>query len=546
MKIEEVSCLQLSPFAREYYTFREPVSFLYPYDPWDGQSFVQRSEVLVQNRWSASRESLVELMKSYYDLSSIPQAIEKQLERLNQLDSLVVIGGQQAGILTGPLYTIHKAVTIIQLAQREEQRLGRPVIPVFWIAGEDHDYDEVDHVWIQDEQDQPRKVRYKESYPEKWSVSRLVLEPESLHAWLDELATLLPDREYKKEWLLRSKQLITKPTTWSDYFATWISDLFAEWGLLVIDSGDPQLRRIEAPFFKQMIINMESIQQKVREASKLFKKWGYAEPVDLKPNQAHLFIEIDHKRLPLFKEADRWMTREGEAQFTTQELINLVEEEPERFSNNVLTRPLMQEYLFPTLAFVGGPGEIAYWGLLKETFETMGLQMPILYPRLQFTFMDRRLEKRMQEFSLSWSDLFTQLTEKKEQWLQQQHNLDLDALFAEVKQKISEVHQPLIQTLDQEIGMNLRDIGVKNMQKIEEQIQYLHLFAQKAIELKYQTTLRHWEEIALTCFPNDQPQERVYNLIQIWNQYGLDWIELMLNTPLIQEDQEHKHYCIIF
>lgn len=546
MKIEEVSDLQQSPFAREYYTFNNPLSSLYSYNPWDEKSFIQRTDYLLQqNKVMASRDPLVNLMNSYYDPLTIPQVIKKQLERLRQPESLVVIGGQQAGLLTGPLYTIHKAVTIIQLAQREEKRLGRPVIPVFWIAGEDHDHDEVDHVWIQDGQDKIRKLRYQGSYPEKCSVSQLMLEPETFHAWLDELASLLPDREYKKEWLFRSKQLITKPISWSRYFAKWMSELFAEWGLLVIDSGDPQLRRIEIPFFKQLILKMDLVREKVITASKRLKSWGYQEPVHLQEDQAHLFIEIDQKRFPLFKVGDHWGTRDEMARFSTQELLSLVEQEPERFSNNVISRPLMQEYLFPTLAFVGGPGEIAYWGLLKEAFQVMDLQMPIIYPRLQFTFIDRRIEKRMQEFSLSYRDLFTHLDKKKEQWLQQQHQLELDDLFTEVKQKISEVYQPLIQRLDQAVGMNLYEIGSKNKQKIDEQIQFLHSFTQKAIESKYQIRLRHWDEIALTCFPNGQPQERVYNLIQMWNQFGLDWIQLLLNTPLIQEQQGHKHYCII-
>lgn len=545
MRIESIPQLWANPLVADYLQLNRPVHSLFSYHPLQKESFIQRAAKRNVAKDQELRSSLVEVLRSFHDPELLHPAVEENLARLNQPDSLVVIGGQQAGLLTGPLYTLYKAVTIIQLARREEERLQRSVIPVFWIAGEDHDRDEVDHIWVQDHEGKPVKYRYKSDDREKRPVSSLLLPKEELHQWIDQLSQLLPDREYKHEWVEQLKSFADESISWVRFFARVMHHLFGKWGLLLIDSADPRLRRLEAPFFQQLIRQSETIQERVLTAIAQLEEMGYKNPVEVRPGQANLFVEVEGERLPLLRQGGEWMTREKEATFTTEQLLEIAEKNPERLSNNVLTRPLMQEYLFPTLAFVGGPGEIAYWSLLKQGFAEVGLEMPIIYPRVQMTLLHRTAEKRMREFALSWEDLVTSLEKKKADWLNQQHQLDVEGLFAQVKKQIAQSYQPLLRLLDQEIGMDLREMGRKNLQKLNEQVDFFYSYTNRAIQSKFETGLRHWDELSHTCLPEHKPQERVYNVINYWNQYGLSWLDQLIDAPLLTKSEEDKHRWII-
>ncbi|MBA4494258.1 bacillithiol biosynthesis cysteine-adding enzyme BshC [Paenactinomyces guangxiensis] len=545
MKIDAVSYLGSHPLVDNYHQQTHPVHSLFSYHPMEEGSFARRAKYLDSGQERYDRAQLARILHSYHKPELLHPNVVHNLNRLGQAESIVVIGGQQAGLLGGPLYTLYKAITIIQLARREEERLKRPVIPVFWIAGEDHDRNEVDHVWVQSGDGTPVKHRFSTKDDKKRSISSLLLEEKEFHRWLDELSQILPDRENKKKWLEKLKVLSAGSVSWSRFFARVMHHLFGKWGLLLIDSAYPPLRRLEAPFFQALIEKSEKIHLRVQEATGHLNQLGYPSPVDLKENQGHLFIQQDGERLPLFRDHGQWVTGEGKARFTTNELLLLAGKSPELFSNNVVTRPLMQEYLFPTLAFVGGPGEIAYWALFKHAFQEVGLEMPIVYPRLHLTLINRTVRKRMDEFQLSWSDLFSRLEQKRDEWLKNQHSLDLDALFLPVKQQVMEIYQPLISTLTQKIGMDLNVMGKKNQKKILEQVDFFYAYTKKAIENKYQTRLKHWDEIFNSCTPFHKPQERVYNFVNLWNEYGLEWVDQLLQASLLAKGEETKHRCII-
>jgi bacillithiol biosynthesis cysteine-adding enzyme BshC len=533
-----------------FHTYLENEAFVrsfYAYTPWENESIAKRISYLdkLRSDLAAPRLRLVEALQSYHEPELIHPAVCRNLERLKSPDSLVVIGGQQAGLLSGPLYTLHKAITIIQWARRAEKMLNRPVIPVFWIAGEDHDFDEVNHIWIDRRERKPHKVKLEIKGKQKQPVSAYVLTPEEMHPWLERLARLLPDHENKSQWLHRLKQLTGEPLSWTRFFARVMHDFFGKWGLLLIDSADPQLRKLESPFFRALIKKSTQLRQHVAKKSAMLEEWGFPAPVDLRENQANLFILIDGGRYPLYQKGSIWWAGETGHRFTEDDLLHLAETAPERFSNNVITRPLMQEYLFPTLFFVGGPGEMAYWGLLKEAFSEMGLEMPIVMPREQLTLIDRTAEKRIKEFSLTWIDVLNSLDERRSQWLEERKPPELESKFLHVKDGIRALHRWLTDELVREIGMNLKEMGIKNEAKVLTQIDYFYRFAKKAIEEKHEAGLRQWDELISAVKPEMKPQERIYNVIQYWNLYGLEWIDQLVETSFVDIDQALRHHFVI-
>ena len=530
MRLQEIAVTQKSSIFDQFLHHRDFVDSFYQYHPWREESIYERAHYLKKSGSTILRKELVKVLRSYHQPDLLHPEVERSLNRLAEEDSMVVIGGQQAGLLGGPLYTFYKAITIIRLARQAEEQLGKPVIPVFWIAGEDHDLEEVNHVWVQDGNKEPVKHRFEVKDQRKIPISSREIDEKHYHDWLEQLAGILPDSPYKEEWLAQCKKWGITTQSWTRLFAKVLNHFFGRYGLVLVDSHDENLRRLEVPIFKKLIRQSKQISREVQQASNRLAGMGHAEPVELKENQGNLFIQIDGERQLLFQKGNRWMTKDGMKQWSEDELLTLVEEEPALFSNNVITRPLMQEALFPTLYFVAGPGEIAYWSLLKEAFCRMDLQMPIVIPRIFVTLIDTALEKRMNEFSLGLNEL-EELKQKKLKWIEEQQPPDLTDQFQEAKRSIIQNHQYLVDYLHQTISMNMKEIGKKNEEKIKAQIDYLHRFAKKSLEEKHRASLKKWDELIHGIYPDDKPQERVYNMIWVWNEHGMDWIDFLIEEP---------------
>lgn len=546
MKIECIKNPWHNRLVEDYLQSEHQIHSFFSYHPLQSSSYQLRAQEIISSlSQRVDRNKLVEVLYAYHQPELLHPAIERNLERLRQTDSLVVIGGQQAGLLSGPLYTIHKVFTIIELARRQEEALGKPVIPVFWIAGEDHDLDEVNHIYMQTSQGIEKKRYLLEvDHPNKQAVSQLPLDQNQFSNWLQELSTFYVDTPFKGEWLQTCKQLSQDQPTWGRFFARLLHHLFGEYGLLLIDSSDSQVRQIESEFFIKLIKQNEAIQTSVQNAVDRLTAEGYPDPIHLQSNQGHLFLISNNQRFLLERHGDRWQTKEGDQSFTTVQLCEIAQKSPERLSNNVVTRPLMQEYLFPVLAFVAGPGEIAYWSLLKEAFMHTGLSMPIVYPRYQMTLVERHMEMRKTEFGHSWETYLTQGAEKREEWLKSQFSIDIEPLFASIKEQMQQLYHPITQQIYAQIGRQTGEMGQKNMAKITEQIDFYQKFVERTMHEIHETTLRHWDELLEGIVPNHQPQERVYNLIYYWNAYGLHWIDRVLN--LLRDKQPIHHFIIHF
>lgn len=534
MEIKEMGQFFTSKWVKQYFTNRADVHPFYEYAPLEEDAFKNRARDLDSiERAHAPREKLAEVITSFHEPELTHPEIARNIDRLSQLDSLVVIGGHQACLLTGPLYTVYKAITLIQLAQREERRLGRPIIPVFWIAGEDHDWDEVNHVWIHDSQ-KPVKFRFSQGLSRR-QVSDIEVIPREIHAWVDQLSRLLPDSKYKHEWIRILKEFTSTPITWSRFFARIIHFLFGKYGLLLVDSADPKLREIEKPFMNVLLSKNNGIQNSIQETQNKIVAMGHAPSVPHKKNFAHLFFAHHGNRYPLYYNEKKWTVPGLNKEWTSSQMSDLANDSPHHLSNNVLTRPLMQEYLFPTLATVGGLAEVTYWGMLKDTFTLCDLRMPIVYPRSQVTLIPDVIRKRMHDFELLIEDIYACYEDKKNDWLEKQNPVTMASLFKEAKQEIELIHEGLLNQLEEKLKVNLLESGQINRNKITEHLVYLKRYADQAIQRKYESQLKHWIEIEEAILPLNKPQERIYNFINYWNAYGLGWIDDLINNSLLSD-----------
>lgn len=521
-----------SALARDYINQYETVGHLYGGDFRKEESRLKRAEWLDKNESiRADRTKVAECLRRYNKRHNSHHAVMNSLILLEQPQTLVITGGQQSGLFTGPLLVIYKAMTTILAAKEAGERLGRPVVPLFWIAGEDHDWDEVNHTYVMNRSQEITKIKIDKTEGVRSSVSEIRVEEENWKQAVEQLDGLLQESEFKPQIMEIIREASSHAENMTDAFAKLMGSLFGKFGLILLDSADPNLRKLEQPFFASLIEQNDVLEKAYMNAASEIVAGGYELQADVTPGNANLFYIHEGTRLLLHKKDGEFSDRKGQISFSREELLEVLNDHPERFSNNVLTRPLMQDYVLPVLATVLGQGEIAYWAIPKQAFETVGGQMPLIIPRMSFTVIEGTLQKNMEKYQLTFDDIRHGLHDKRQQWLAAQDELELGKRFEETKATFIALYEPLIEQLGT-IQAGLLKLGNNNKEKILDQISFLQGKAQDAMEKQNEAALRQWERIELSLMPLGKPQERVYNIMYYFNRYGLAFLdELMTVEP---------------
>lgn len=537
MEIREHSVSFHLPLARDYVENFASVAELFDYNPYNDTSTEGRYQQLQAQHLRCNREQLIDVLRQYNErIGNTPQAFS-QLERLADPRSVVVVGGQQPGIMTGPLYTVHKVITILTLAKQEEARLGVPVIPVFWIAGEDHDWDEVNHVYVATDS-RIKKHTIGTRLTKKASISHIPFDSAEVRNYIDKFMDAGLRTEYTNSLRERLHHELQASSSYSDFFARLIVLLFGEEGIVLVDSADASLRSLEGEMFRAILQHNVSISDLLQEASNEVIRKGYTPQVESKHNHANLFIYKDGERVALDRAEDHYVIRNSNDQLTQQELIDLTYTSPSSFSCNVVTRPLMQEYLFPVLAFVGGPGEISYWALYRRIFEIFGMRMPLLVPRITMSLVERHVQRLAEEHQLSFADLNDNIDARREQWLSEQEHSNNEHLFVHVKQEIRSLYASLRQEL-QAIDAQLPALSDSNLSRILDEVAYLERKTRESVERKHEAVLSQYERAKQALTPTGKPQERIYNIFSYINLYGFSWWQSFKKLPFVVNGQ-HK------
>ncbi|CAH0119570.1 MULTISPECIES: bacillithiol biosynthesis cysteine-adding enzyme BshC [unclassified Paenibacillus] len=540
MKVVNGPVAASNPLAEHVMRRFQEVRELFEFDPqtdWEARaSWIDGS---ADTR--VDRKQLAACLRSYNAGRNDADAVREALEALEREETLAVVGGQQSGLFTGPLLVVYKAATIIQTARMAERKLGRKVVPVFWIAGEDHDFDEVNHTYVLSPELKAERIKLDRPTEERTSISRIAFQAEQWDAAIEQLASLLPDSEWKPALLARLKRFASESATLSDYFARMIGWLFGQYGLVLLDSADPGLRRVEAGMFERLIADNDELERALFASEEEVRRLGFAPQADVVEGNANLFILHEGMRLLLHKEGERFTDRKGLVSYTASQLREEARLHPERFSNNVFTRPLMQDHLLPVLAAVLGPGEIAYWALTRRAFRTFRMRMPIIVPRMAFTLLDGTLEKHMDKFGLRFADIGDKFAERRDAWLKGQDSLELDEQFAALKTEVERMYAPLLGKLTL-IQPGLGKLGETNRQRVLDQIAYLEQRAFEAIAKQNDAELKQWERIQMSLLPLGKPQERVYNIFAYLNRYGETLISDIMEIPLDISGQHRLIY----
>lgn len=303
-----------------------------------------------------------------------------------------VVTGQQVGLFLGPLYTLYKAASAVALARSMRASTGLPVVPVFWLQTEDHDLPEIAWCGLPG-----LRVRVPVDAENRVSIAHLVLPPE-VDAALDEVATQLGDNAH----LARLRRHYRPGASWSRAFAGVLAELFEPEGLVFVDPRDPALAGIAAPIHMRAIDDAERISASLVAHCAELEREGRATPVHVRAGAPLSFVHPDGPTGPRVR-LDRTLAEIGGTRRFDRAMLRALA--PAQFSTSALLRPILQDTLLPTVAYVGGPAEVAYFAQLQPVYAAFGLPMPRVVPRARFRIVDARMQALLARTGLAVNDL---------------------------------------------------------------------------------------------------------------------------------------------
>lgn len=529
----------LNAFAADYLDLKENTIGLFDYAWNDKESLLKRSSYLSERE--LPRVEIANYIEDYMEKYGLTDESRANIEKLRN-GALVVVGGQQAGLLTGPMYTLNKVISIVQLARKQAEIIGKPVVPVFWVAGEDHDFYEINHVFTKKGSRIDKKVfPYKPKTKEM--VSDMLLNKEETLKWVRDVFVEIGETEYSSKLIGIIDDFVEKSKTVSEFFGYTINFLFKNEGILLVDSGDTELRKLASGTYVDIINNSYEIENLLACGQKRISDFGYKNALELGENSANLFYynQKNKNRILLEREGESFVGKSGNVKFSREELLEIAVKSPENLSSNVVTRTLVQERLFPVLSFVAGPGEIAYWAEIAPVFELFGERVPLVVPRISFTIMEARVEKLLGELKLNLDDVFSRgCSKEKREFLESLKNPNVEDFYRKIVNEFLESHN----SWEDAVGSGAPDMEKlfdKNRSLIQGQLDFMKTKIEQDFERKHVEITRKYDEIENTLRPFGGMQERILNPMYFINCYGSDWISELCNTNLSFED---NHYIV--
>lgn len=514
----EFECLDIPPASPVMAAYKDDEQFINTYFDYKPDDAGYRERLSELDGREFDRDGLCNAVRAFMEPLGISERTAVHLEELRS-GAPVVIGGQQAGILTGPLYSVNKALSVILEAKRLREALGRPVVPVFWIAGEDHDLAEINHVNVISGC-RTEKKQFPMVPGLKTTASATRFDKDLMSGFIREVFRSYGETAHTAGLLQTAEECLEGNETFTAFFAALVNRLLGEEGLLLMDAADPAIRQLERNHFAAMIRRSEEIAQGTAETEQRFSEDGFGRPVGAEPDAANLFYVEDGERFLLSRKDGRFVNEQAGISFTERGLLDIAESEPGRLSNNVVTRPVMQDLVFPVLGFVGGPGEIAYWALLRPAFRALGIHMPVVIPRSSFTFVTRRAAGLLGETGLdARAVLGGAAASKREELLARIHDHGAEEEIDRLEAQLAEGYTRLASKLEGK-GRGLPALAGLNLEHHSRQFDWLKDRIRESVMLEHETALSRFDLLEAELLPEGGFQERKYTPFQFMNEYG--------------------------
>jgi bacillithiol biosynthesis cysteine-adding enzyme BshC len=459
-------------------------------------------------------------------------ASEQTLANIQRLrdGAHAVVTGQQVGLFGGPLLSLFKAASVLALAKQVESS-GVACVPIFWIATEDHDLAEVNQALLLGSDFQLVPFTAPADGKPDAPVANV-----RFAAGTNELvasATQLLGDSAAAEFL---RECYREGETFSGAYARLYTKLYAEHGLVLLDPSDPELHRVATPLFVEAIERAGELDDALLGRNREISKAGYHEQVKVTQESTPLFALVDGARVPIHRANGGFAIRKE--RISLEELKRRIEEHPEDFNANVLLRPVLQDYWLPTLAYIGGPAEIAYFAQVGVVFEKLlGRVTPIL-PRMSATLLEPRIEKLLTKYGLTLADLFHGESHLRDELAARSLPAELKLDFERGRLAVEEAMQRINESL-QTLDPTLVEAARRAANKMRYQVGRLEKRAAQAELRKDEILTRHAAQIENALYPHKTLQEREISGIYFYAKYGAGLIDQLIQAAQAR-CPEHK------
>jgi bacillithiol biosynthesis cysteine-adding enzyme BshC len=458
------------------------------------------------------------------------QATLDNIQLLRESDCIAVVSGQQAGLFTGPLYTIYKALAAVKLAGCLRQRETKAV-PVFWIASEDHDFAEVAKAEFIGRDCQLKNVEVTEALHREGQPVGQVVVDDSIDAVIDQLFELLPNSEFADDIKALVKNAWQPGRGYAESFAIMMTSLLGRYGLIFLDPLDPELKKLAAPLYVEAAQRAPEIAAALEKRSSDLESAGYHAQVLATSNSFPLFLHDEQgaRHAVVRVENGKYKAKDVQQEYTAEELAALALEKPERFSPNVTLRAVVQDYLLPTIAYYGGAAEIAYFAQTAEVYRLLERPATPILPRSSLTMIERHTGRVLERYNLTLKDFFEGLDPVIKRVVEEVLGADTAKLFAKTEVNVNHELDRLREDLES-IDPTLAGALETGRKKINYQLEGLRTRFVRAQMGRDEAAHRQLQRAFDQLYPNKDLQERHINITSLLARHGTYVIEWIFNA----------------
>ncbi|MFB6250002.1 MAG: bacillithiol biosynthesis cysteine-adding enzyme BshC [Salinibacter sp.] len=501
----------------DYCTNYEAVADFYPGDWRKTPVRHERAEQAAAR--PVDREALADVLAEQNEHWGGGTATQRNVDALRDPETIAITTGQQVGLFTGPLYTIYKTITTLQLAEEWAEQTGRPVVPVFWVEGEDHDFEEIATTHVLRRNDVV-SLSYDPGVDDNpGAVGRIELTG-AIDGLLDRLDDTLPPSDFKPAVMERVRAAYRPGTPLEDAFAHLFRSLFEDEGLVFINPDDARLKALTRPLFRRELEDPAAPAARIEATSQALRDRGYHAQVHARPT--NLFWLEEDGRYPIDRADDGgFVFRHDGRRVSRADLLDRLDTAPERFSPNVVLRPLMQDLLLPTAAYVAGPGEVSYFAQYGDVYNWAGLDMPLIHPRASVSLVEGKVQKVLDKYDLTVCDFRARLDALFQEVVVNTMEVDIDAVFRDAT---TQMHQAL-NALKPEVGavdQTLTSSAEAARAAIVEEMEDLKQRTVRAEKRHHDEVRAQLAKAQANLRPQATLQERHINVLYYLNKYSLD------------------------
>lgn len=535
LNIEELAFKRL-PFSELFTAYVSNKESLKPFFDYNFKSDQDILKKIEEFSYSGDRSELVSILKNFNANFDLHENARTNLESLADKETLTVTTGQQMVIAGGPLFTIFKTITAIHYARRVEKLTGRKTVPVFWLADEDHDFEEVASIRIPSGEDLHTVTVDGDLKNQGKSVSRISLDG-CYESFVSELKEHFYETDFTQQLFDLIKNSYGQNCSFKNGFARILSALFSEHGLIFAGSDDAKIKsytsNILATATKQNEAIISSLNSQSEEIASVFHAQAHVQ-------DSLLFYHDEIHGRERIKRIDEntWGTGNS-TEWSDDQLASEIKKSPELFSPNVFLRPVLQDALLPNVAYVAGPGEISYYAQMKKLYHAFDTKMPIIVPRLSATLVEASIRRISKDLHFEFPDFQKRIEDLEKEYIASSSEDDLEELFQVWKKDIDEITAKHVETItkyDASLKGSAERITIgyhKSLDKLSQKLR-------KSLKQREEVQLQRIRKIKNNIFPDDNLQEREVAMIYFMNKYGMDiWTKLLEATSEI-DLESHK------